>query len=111
MAVTKTLTIAIPFNLNNKVQKWQLGMTYNQGSKAADPPTYYESIFSRIIPATDDEGTVNFIPKAEASWTKAELTALCPVAHWDNVFASQYDSVITNPPDNPVPDPSYVIPS
>ena len=30
---------------------------------------------------------------------------------WDNVFASQYDSVITNPPDDPVPDPDYVIPS
>jgi len=110
MAVTKTLTIAIPFNSNSKVQKWQLGMTYSQGSKAADPPTYYESTFSRIIPATDD-GTVNFIPKAEGSWTLAELTALCPVAHWDNVFAAQYNSVITNPPDNPVPDPSYVIPS
>ena len=110
MAVTKTLTIAIPFNLNNKVQKWELGMTYSQGSKSADPPTYYESIFSRIIPATDD-GTVNFIPKAEASWTKAELTALCPVAHWDEVFAVQYDTVITNPPNDPVPDTDYVIPS
>ena len=110
MAVTKTLTIAIPFNLNNKVQKWQLGMTYNQGSKAADPPTNYESIFSRIIPATDD-GTVNFTPKAEGSWTLAELTALCPTAQWDNVFAVQYDTVITNPPNDPVPDPDYVIPS
>ena len=111
MAVTKTLTIAIPFNLNNKVQKWELGMTYSQGSKAADPPTYYESIFNRIIPATDDDGTVNFTPKAESSWTKAELIALCPVAHWDNVFASQYDIVITNPPNDPLPDPDYVIPS
>ena len=110
MAVTKTLTKAIPFNLNNKVQKWDLTMQYNQGSKTADPPTYFESTFNRIIPATDD-GTVNFIPKAEASWTLAELTALCPVAHWDTVFASQYDSVITNPPDDPVPDPDYVIPS
>ena len=110
MAVTKTLTLAVPFNLNNKVQQWELGMTYSQGSKVADPPTYYESKFSRIIPATDD-GTVNFIPKAEGSWTLAELTALCPVAHWDDVFAAQYDSVITNPPNDPVPDTDYVIPS
>jgi len=39
------------------------------------------------------------------------LTALCPVSFWDTVFASQYDSVITNPPDVPVADPDYVIPS
>ena len=114
MAVTKTLTQAVPYNLNSKVQKWQLGMTYNQGSKSASPPTYYESSFSTSIPAseTDAEGNTvtNFTPKAEASWTLAELTALCPVSQWDNVFDSQYDSVITNPPDDPVPDPDYVIP-
>jgi len=111
MAVTKTLTTAVPYNLNSKVQKWQLGITYNQGSKSASPPTYYESSFSTSIPTTDPvTGATNFTPKAEASWTLAELTALCPVSQWDDVFASQYDSVITNPPDNPVPDPSYVIP-
>ena len=110
MAVTKTLTTAVPYNKSSKVQQWDLGMTYNQGSKSASPPTYYESSFSTMIPATDEDGTVNFTPKAEASWTLAELTALCPVSHWDTVFDSQYDSVITNPPDNPVPDPSYVIP-
>jgi len=110
MAVTKTLTTAIPYNKSSKVQQWQLGMTYNQGSKVASPPTYYESTFNTLIPATDSEGNVNFTPKAEGSWTLAELTALCPTSQWDTVFASQYDSVITNPPDDPVPDPSYVIP-
>jgi len=110
MAVTKTLTTAIPYNKSSKVQQWQLGMTYNQGSKAASPSTYYESSFSTMIPATDADGNVNFTPKAEGSWTLAELTALCPTSTWDDIFASQYDSVITNPPDDPVPDPSYVIP-
>ena len=110
MAVTKTLTNAIPYNKSSKVQQWDLGMTYNQGSKAASPPTYYESTFSTMIPATDEDGNVNFTPKAEGSWTLAQLTALCPVSQWDDIFASQYDSVITNPPDDPVPDPSYVIP-
>ena len=111
MAVTKTLTTAIPYNKSSKVQQWQLGMTYNQGSKSASPPTYYESTFSTMILATDPvSGDTNFTPKAEASWTLAELTALCPVSQWDTIFASQYDSVITNPPDDPVPDPSYVIP-
>jgi hypothetical protein len=111
MAVTKTLTTAVPYNLNSKVQQWDLGMTYNQGSKSASPPTYYESEFSVVVPATDDQGNVNFTPKAEGSWTLAQLTALCPVSQWDDIFASQYDSVITNPPDDPVPDPDYVIPS
>ena len=111
MAVTKTLITAVPYNKSNKVQQWDLGMKYNQGSKSASPSTYYESTFTVMVPATDSDGNVNFTPKAEGSWTLAELTALCPTAHWDTIFASQYDSVITNPPDDPVPDPDYVIPS
>ena len=110
MAVTKTLTTALPYNLNSKVQQWDLTMKYNQGNKSANPPTYYESNFSVSVPATSEDGIVNFTPKAEGEWTLAELTALCPIAKWDIVFASQYDSVITNPPNNPVPDPDYVIP-
>ena len=112
MAVTKTLTRAIPYNKSSKVQQWDFEMKYNQGNKSASPSTYYESFFRTSIPATDPvTGVVNFTPKAEGSWTLAQLTALCPTSHWDNVFASQYDSVITNPPDDPVPDPDYVIPS
>jgi hypothetical protein len=108
MAVTKTLTGAIPYNKDSKVQQWDLAMKYEEGADA----TYYTSNFSVEIPATDPvTGAVNFTPKAEASWTLAQLTALCPTSQWDNVFASQYDSVITNPPDDPVADPDYVIPS
>ena len=109
MAVTKTLTTAIPYNLNSKVQKWDLGMTYDEGTEGESD--YYESNFNVIVTATDTQGNVNFTPKAEGSWTLAQLTALCPVSTWDTIFASQYDSVITNPPDDPVPDPDYVIPS
>ena len=107
MAVTKTLTVAIPYNKSSKVQQWDFTMQYEEGADA----TYYTSNMSTTIPATADDGTVNFTPKAEGSWTLAQLTALCPTSQWDTVFASQYDSVITNPPDNPVPDNSYVIPS
>jgi len=107
MAVTKTLTGAIPYNLDSKVQQWDFTMQYEEGADA----TYYTSSFQTSIPATDTDGTVNFTPKAEASWTLAQLTALCPTSQWDTVFDSQYDSVITSPPDNPVPDPDYVIPS
>ena len=108
MAVTKTLTVAIPYNKSSKVQQWDFTMKYEEGADA----TYYTSSFQTSIPATDPvTGAVNFTPKAEASWTLAELTSLCPTSQWDNVFASQYDSVITNPPDDPVADPDYVIPS
>jgi len=108
MAVTKTLTKAVPYNKSSKVQQWDFTMQYNEGADA----TYYRSFFQASIPATDPvTGAVNFTPKAEGSWTLAQLTALCPTSHWDTVFASQYDSVITNPPDDPVPDPDYVIPS
>ena len=108
MAVTKTLTGAIPYNKNSKVQQWDLTMKYEEGADA----TYYSSIFNALIPATDpDTSTVNFTPKAEGSWTLAELTVLCPTDKWDTIFDSQYDSVITNPPDDPVADPSFVIPS
>ena len=107
MAVTKTLTGAIPYNKDSKVQQWDFEMKYEEGEDA----TYYTSNFQTSIPATDSAGNVNFTPKAEGSWTLAQLTALCPISQWDDIFDQQYDSVITNPPDNPVPDPDYVIPS
>ena len=106
MAVTKTLTGALPYNKSSKVQQWDFTMKYEDGADA----TYYTSNMRTSIPATADDGTVNFTPKAEASWTLAELTALCPTSQWDTIFASQYASMIP-PPDDPVPDPDYVIPS
>lgn len=107
MAVTKTLTKAVPYNLDSKVQQWDLQMKYEEGADA----TYYTSNMSTTIPATDPvTGEVYFTPKAEGSWTLAQLTALCPIAKWDNIFDSQYASMIP-PPVEPVPDPDYVIPS
>ena len=106
MAVTKTLTVAIPYNKDSKVQQWDFQMQYEEGADA----TYYTSTMITTISATDPDGTVNFTPKAEASWTLAQLTALCPISQWDTVFASQYASMIP-PPVDPVPDPDYVIPS
>jgi hypothetical protein len=108
MAVTKTLTVATPYNKDSKVQKWDLTMKYEEGADA----TYYTSSMFASIPATDPvTSVVNFTPKAEASWTLAQLIALCPTDRWDDIFDLQYDSVITNPPDLPVPDPDFVIPS
>ena len=106
MAVTKTLIGAVPYNLDNKVQQWDFTMQYEEGADA----TYYTSNMHIVIPATDSEGNVNFTPKAEGLWTLAQLIALCPISRWDNVFDSQYASMVP-PPVNPVPDPDYVIPS
>ena len=107
MAITKTLTGAIPYNEDSKVQEWNFTMKYEEGADA----TYYTSSFDAVIPATDDNGNVNFTPKAEGLWTLAQLTALFPTDTWDPIFDSQYDSVIANPPTKPVADPDYVIPS
>ena len=105
MAVTKTLTKAIPFEKNSKVEEWDLQMTYENDSEG--DATYYTSTFSARSVAADGD----FTAKAKADWTKAQLEALCPTSKWDVVFASQVDSVITNPVVNPVPDTSYTIPS
>jgi hypothetical protein len=113
MAVKKTLTGAIPSVLDGKVVVWNLTMKYEQGTEGKDD--YYTNNKTVTIQATesgpDGSTTTNFTPKAEADWSKSDLEALCPTTKWDAIFASQYDSVITNPQAEPVPDNSYVIPS
>ena len=107
MAITKTLSGAVPYNLDGDVQKWDLQMTYEEGADA----TYYTMDMRAAIPATAPDGSVNFTPKPEGEWTLAQLTAICPIDKWDTTFDSLYDSVITNPPNKPVPDGGFVIPS
>ena len=109
MAVTKDLTRNIPFSKANKVQQWELDYTYENDSEG--DATYYKTVFNIIVLATDPDGTVNFTPKAKGSWTKAQIVALCPVSHWDTIFASQVESVITNPVVLPVPDDNFPVPS
>jgi len=116
MAIKKTLTSAVPYSEGGKVTRWTLTMTYEQGTEGkAD---YYSSKKDVTIEASEtratpngDETVNNFTPKAEGEWTKKELEDLCPTTKWDEVFASQYDSVITNPKANPVPNSEFVIPS
>ena len=113
MAIKKTLIEAVPASEGGKVVRWSLTMKYEQGTEGeAD---YYTNDKRETIEASetnlDGSTTTNFTAKAEGDWTKKELEDLCPTAKWDAVFASQYDSVITNPPKDPVPNDSYVIPS
>ena len=118
MSVTKTLNVAVPYIEDGKVVRWDLGMLYEQGTKGEDD--YYSNNKDISVSATEDgpldaDGKVttktNFTPKAEGDWTKSDLEALCPTAKWDEIFASQYDSVITNPSKDPVPNNEFVIPS
>ena len=113
MAVTKTLIKAVPHVKSSKVETWDLEMRYENDSEG--DATYYTSTFSTVVNNvnvdTKGNSTTVFAKKAKGSWTKSEIEGICPTAKWDEIFASQVDSVITNPPANPVPDTSYSIPS
>ena len=110
MAVTKTITSCTPYvNGSNKVDKWDITMKYENGNEG--DRTYYTSNFSKTISQLDEDGNANFTLKAKSSWTNANLVAICPVSQWDAVFASQVDSVITNPPTLSTPDNDFNVPS
>ena len=114
MAVTKTITKCTPYeNASSKVDKWEIEMTYENDSEG--DATYYTSTFSTTVNQTDTNSdgttTTNFTLKAKGSWTNANLVAICPVSEWDVVFASQVDSVITNPLVESTPDSEFSVPS
>ena len=114
MAVTKAITKCTPYeNASSKVDKWDIEMKYENGSEGDS--TYYTSTFNTTVNQTDTNAdgstTTNFTLKAKSSWTNANLVAICPVSQWDAVFASQVDSVITNPPVESTPDSAFNVPS
>jgi len=105
MAVTKAMTKAIPSEKSSKAQEWNMEMKYENDSDG--DATYYTSTFSHTAVAADGD----FTAAAKGTFNLAALTALCPVSHWDVVFASQVASVITSPVVPPVPDESFSVPS
>ena len=110
MAVTKAIISCTPYvNSSSKVDKWDIEMKYENDSEGDS--TYYTSTFRTTVPQLDVDGNANFTLKAKSSWTNAQLVALCPVSEWDVVFASQVDSVITNPPAVSTPDNDFNVPS
>ena len=109
MAVTKALTSAVPHVKSSKVETWDLEMKYENDSEGDS--TYYTTTFGITVNNVGPDGATVFAKKAKGSWSKSELEALCPTSHWDAVFASQVDSVITSPVVPPVPDTAYTIPS
>jgi len=114
MAVTKAITSCTPYvNSSSKVDKWDIAMKYENGSEGDS--TYYTSTFFTTVNQTDTNTdgstTTNFTLKAKGSWTNANLVAICPVSKWDVIFASQVDSVITNPTVESTPDQAFSVPS
>ena len=110
MAVTKAIVSCTPYiNSSSKVDKWNIEMKYENDSEGDS--TYYTSTFNTTVNQLDDDGNANFTLKAKSSWTNANLVAICPVSEWDVVFASQVDSVITNPPVESTPDQAFSVPS
>ena len=110
MAVSKAIVSCTPYiNSSNKVDKWDIEMKYENDSEGDS--TYYTTTFSTTVSQLDDDGNANFTLKAKGSWTNANLVAICPVSEWDVVFASQVDSVITNPPAVSTPDNNFNVPS
>ena len=105
MAITKTLTKSIPSVKSSKAVEWRLEMTYENDSEG--DATYYKSVFSHRAIAADGD----FTKAAKGSFNLAALTAMCPVSQWDEVFASQVESVITSPVVPPVPDEAFAVPS
>jgi len=105
MAVTKKLTKSIPHVKSSKAEKWDLEMTYENDSEG--DATYYRSVFSHTAVAADGD----FTKAAKGSFNLAALTAMCPTSQWDDVFASQVESVITSPVVQPVPDEAFTVPS
>jgi len=113
MAIKKTLTRATPSVLDSKVVRWELTMKYEEGTEGqADYYTNDKTVsINAVDKDADGKDINNFTAKAEGDWTKKELEDLCPTAKWDDIFASQYDSVITNPVVNPEPNTDFAIPS
>lgn len=117
MAITRTLTRAIPTIVDGKAECWDLYMTYEQGTGG----TYYKEEFEEHISCStaevlDGNGLVikkvisSYTSKAAADFTRSELEALCPTAKWDEIFNYFYDKKITNPPVPPVKDLDFVLP-
>ena len=111
MAVTKAITKCVPYvNSSSKVDKWEIEMTYKNDSEGDS--TYYTTIFNTTVEQVDPTtSATNYTLKAKGSWSNSDLVAICPVSQWDTVFASQVDSVITNPPVESTPAQAFSVPS
>lgn len=105
MAITASLTTALPYLSGTDVYNWVIGITWSEGTGA----TLYESEFFSEV--AHDDPNYGFTPAATSNWsTVASLTALVDMDHQYAMFSEQYDSVIT-PSGELVADDTYVVPT
>lgn len=105
MAITASLTTALPYLSGSDVYNWVIGVTFEDGAGA----TYYKSEYFTEV--SYDDANYSFTPAAESSWsTIPSLTALVNMDHFYDLFAEQYASV-TDAPGELVANTSYSVPT
>jgi hypothetical protein len=105
MAITASLTTALPYLSGSDVYNWVIGVTFQEGAGS----TFYESEFFSEI--AHDDPNYGFTPAATTSWsTVPALTGLVNMDHFYDLFVEQYASV-TDAPGELVANTSYSVPS
>ena len=105
MAITASLTTALPYLSGTDVYNWVVGVTFEDGAGA----TYYKSEYFTEV--SYDDANYGFTPAATSSWsTIPSLTALVNMDHFYDLFAEQYASV-TDAPGELVANTSYSVPT
>jgi hypothetical protein len=105
MAITASLTTALPYLSGTDVYNWVIGITWTEGSGA----TLYESEYFTEV--SYDDANYGWTPAPTSNFsTIASLTALVDMDHMYALFAEQYDSVIT-PPGELVSDDTFTVPT
>lgn len=107
MAVTKSLTSAVPYVSGGKVFEWDIVITYVNGVSGDEQ--YFTREYETIVGHDDIE--FGFGLSAESDWnTQQLLLDICPITVWDVNFDDIVDAVF-NPPGELQPDDTYQIPS
>ena len=107
MAITASLTTALPYLSGSLVNNWVIGVTFKDGTFGTSD--YYESeYFSEVA---YDDPNYGYTPAATSNWsTIPSLTALVNMDHYYDLFAEQYQSV-TDAPGELVSDSGYTVPT
>ena len=105
MAITASLTTALPYLSGSNVYNWVIGVTFQEGAGSS----FYESEYFVEVPY--DDPNYGYTPAATSTWsTIPSLTALVNMDHFYDLFAEQYASV-TDAPGELVSDSGYSVPT
>ena len=105
MAITASLTTALPYLSGSDVYNWVIGVTFQEGAGS----TFYESEFFSEV--SYDDPNYGYTPAATTAWsTVPSLTGLVNMDHFYDLFVEQYASV-TDAPGELVANTGYSVPS